>query len=130
MGADGEHADPSPLPMQRPEPAPIPRLAVARRDALRGGRATVALPGGPTIALFVVDGRVHAIDDGCLRCGESLGAGERVGSLVICTGCGWVYDILTGAVEGVPALRLERFDVSVEDAEVRVALPAPFDDPD
>lgn len=109
--------------MPRPPPASVDHVAVARLDAIATNRATVAQAGGIAVALFVVDGQVHAIDDSCLRCGASLGAGERRDGRAICVRCGWVYDIATGAVEGVPALRVRRYDVDIDDAVVRIAIP-------
>ena len=107
--------------MQDPTSARFVR--VARRAGLESRRATVVRSDGYAIALFLVAGVVHALDDQCLRCGASLGAGELVRGLAICTGCGWVYDLATGAVEGVPGLRTERFEVRIDGPDVRIALP-------
>lgn len=98
-------------------------VAVSRRAALATRRASVVRCDGFAIALFVVDGAVHALDDQCLRCSGSLGAGAQVRGLAICAGCGWVYDLATGAVEGVPGLRTERFEVRIDGPDVRIALP-------
>lgn len=69
---------------------------------------------GPAgIAVFNVDGVLHAIEDTCLRCGASLLAGTRRAARVEC-GCGWTYDITSGSVDGLPMLRLQKFDVKRE----------------
>jgi nitrite reductase/ring-hydroxylating ferredoxin subunit len=69
---------------------------------------------GPAgIAVFNLDGVLHAIEDSCMRCGASLVGGTRRGGRVEC-GCGWTYDIASGAVDGLPMLRLEKFDVKRE----------------
>lgn len=100
-----------------------PYVPVVRRAALERQRATVVRRDGVAIALFAVDGVVHALEDQCLRCSGSLGAGAQVRGLAICAGCGWVYDLATGAVEGVPGLRTERFEVRIDGPDVRIALP-------
>lgn len=109
--------------MRTPSPKQLPVVAL-RRDRIAAGRATVAGSADARVAIFAVDGALHAIDDACLRCGASLGAGAQTAGLAICTGCGWVYDIVTGAVEGVPALCTGRYSVEVEGDTVRVRLPA------
>jgi nitrite reductase/ring-hydroxylating ferredoxin subunit len=69
---------------------------------------------GPAgIAVFNVEGVLQAIEDSCMRCGASLASGTRRDSRILCA-CGWTYDIVTGAVDGLPALRLHRFDVKRE----------------
>ena len=65
---------------------------------------------GP-IALFEVRGTVYAIEDGCLRCGSSLVAGTLDGVVVTCVACGWRYDVSSGCMVGLQALRLATFPV-------------------
>ena len=65
---------------------------------------------GP-IALFEVRGTVYAIEDGCLRCGTSLVTGALDGTVVTCGACGWRYDVSSGCMVGLPALRLATFPV-------------------
>ena len=70
-----------------------------------GSRLLVETAFGP-IAIFEVDGTVHAIEDGCLRCGSSLTTGALEGAVVTCRVCGWKYDIASGGLVGLPALRV------------------------
>lgn len=65
---------------------------------------------GP-IALFAVGGTVHAIEDACLRCGTTLVTGAQDGAVVTCRACGWRYDVSSGCLVGLPALRLATFRV-------------------
>lgn len=82
---------------------PMPPLAT-------GARLRIETAGGP-IALFDVAGTVLGIEDGCLRCGSSLATGSIEGTVVTCRSCGWKYDIASGAVVGLPALRLATYEV-------------------
>jgi nitrite reductase/ring-hydroxylating ferredoxin subunit len=100
---------------------------VAMRDRIAAGHATVVRAGEFAIALYDVDGRVLAIDDPCIHCGSSLAAGTRDAAIVTCGRCGWRYDIVSGAVVGLPALRLERYPVRIEEHGVLVALHAAGD---
>lgn len=67
--------------------------------------------GATAIAIFDVDGALQAIDDACMRCGASLMTGVRHAARMTCR-CGWVYDLVTGAVEALPALRQDKFPVT------------------
>jgi nitrite reductase/ring-hydroxylating ferredoxin subunit len=82
---------------------------------------TVAI-GDNTIALFNVDGTVHAIDDSCLHAGSSLGAGVLDGKVVRCRSHGWRYDVTTGCVVGVPGLGVTAHAVKVVDGRIMVAV--------
>ncbi|HQU47860.1 MAG TPA: nitrite reductase (NAD(P)H) small subunit [Casimicrobiaceae bacterium] len=93
----------------------------SRRDRIAPGRAVVALVGGEPVALYEVGGRVLAIDDRCARCGGSLAEGRQDQRVVECARCGWSYELDTGAVVGLAALRLDRYDVRIRDSEVFVA---------
>ena len=73
------------------------------------------------VAVFMVADAVFAIDDACIRCGTSLCDGSVHRIVVTCAGCGWRYDIATGQVKNVPALRAHVYDVSVVDGHVRVS---------
>lgn len=91
------------------------------RDRIAPGRAVVALVGGEPVALYEVGGRIFAIDDRCACCGGSLAEGRQADRFVECAQCGWCYELDTGSVVGLAALRLERYDVMIEDSEIFVA---------
>ena len=48
--------------------------------------------------------------------------GTLRGATVACAGCGWEYDVRTGAVRGVPALRIDTFEVTVVESVVMLAV--------
>jgi nitrite reductase/ring-hydroxylating ferredoxin subunit len=88
------------------------------------------LPAGTTMRLTVgasdlllvnIDGRVVAIGDLCLRCGSSLSTASLSGCMLTCGGCGWKYDVERGCVDGLPSLRTETHEVSVDDGRLLVA---------
>jgi naphthalene 1,2-dioxygenase system ferredoxin subunit len=73
------------------------------------------------VALFMVADAVFAIDDPCIRCGTSLCEGRLHRVVVTCVGCGWRYDVATGQVKNVPALRAHVYDVTVVDGHITVS---------
>jgi 3-phenylpropionate/trans-cinnamate dioxygenase ferredoxin subunit len=93
---------------------------VATTDDIPAGKATRVSIHAGTVALFNVAGQLFAIDDACIRCGASLSDGALAGTRVVCPGCGWGYDVVTGCVEGVPSLRTDTFKVTVVGAHVEV----------
>lgn len=84
-----------------------------------GGR-TVTL-GERKIAVFRVGEAFHAIDDTCLHRGGSLGRGELDGCVVSCPLHGWEWDVATGELCFQRSIRLDRYEVRVEDGRVFLA---------
>ena len=97
---------------------------MARLEQIPPGRVVVAETGKIRLALFNLDGRIFAIDDFCLRCSSSLARGALTAAIVSCDNCTWKYDVQTGCVNGVSALRLDTFDVKIVDCDVTVEVPS------
>lgn len=95
---------------------------VAELGALRPG-ATLSVPlADDGVALFNVGGTVYALHDGCIRCNAPLSEGTRNGMRVMCSRCGWDYDIQTGSVCAVPDLRIRSFEVSVVGSKLMLSV--------
>jgi nitrite reductase (NADH) small subunit len=86
------------------------------------GTARVVSAGNRELALFHVDGEFYATQNECLHLKGPLGHGKLDGCVLSCPWHGWQYDVRTGENEFDHALALERFDVLVEDGEVKVAV--------
>lgn len=97
-------------------------VGVAWLEQLPPGRSLSVTIGDTSIALFNVDGTVHAVDDACLHAGASLAAGSLDGKVVCCRGHGWRYDVTTGQVVGVPGLGVRVRVVQVVDGRIMVAV--------
>ena len=90
-------------------------------DHLVPGKRGAVTAGNNTIALFKIDAVIYAIEAWCLRCGTSLAEGCLEGWVVACSGCDWRYDVTTGSVVGIAALRLQTFDITVVGGQIVVA---------
>jgi nitrite reductase/ring-hydroxylating ferredoxin subunit len=101
---------------------PTRLVGIARLDQIASGQGAAVAVAGNAIALFCIDGQPFGTDDACARCGSSLASGSLRGATVACAGCGWEYDVRTGAVSGVPALRIDTFEVTVVDSVVMLAV--------
>ena len=77
--------------------------------------------GTSDLLLVNVGGRVVAIGNLCLRCSSSLSTAALSGRVLTCGACGWKYDVERGCVDGLPSLRTEMHEVSVDDGRLLVA---------
>ena len=82
------------------------------------GRAVVQVD-GTEIAIFVVDGNVHAFANACPHEGNPLHEGDILGDTLTCAYHGWRFDLGTGAcLVGEEPARVYR--ARIEDGEVVV----------
>ncbi len=97
-------------------------VPVGPLDALPPGSATVVEAGGREIAVFNVEGTLHAVEARCLHRGGPLAEGLIKGGVVTCPWHWWRYDLRTGARLGAPWLRLRRYPVRVEGDRIVVEI--------
>jgi len=101
---------------------PVGQLhTVARVDDLPLGTARVFEVGDEEIAVFSCEDGFYASQGHCLHMGGPLGHGKLAGCILTCPWHGWQYDVRTGENEFDRALKLETYEVVVEDGEVKVA---------
>jgi nitrite reductase/ring-hydroxylating ferredoxin subunit len=74
------------------------------------------------IALYNVDGTMHAIDGICPHQGGPLGKGRLEGCVVTCPWHGWQFDVRTGQHQIHPQLRQATYRVRVEKDTVMIEL--------
>ena len=91
-------------------------------DSVPPGTSTTVEVDGKTVALFNVDGTIHAIADSCLHAGQSLGYGILQGKVVRCRGHGWRFDVTTGEVVGVPGIGVACHRARVENGRILVSV--------
>lgn len=96
-------------------------IETAHLDRLALGKGATLTIASSTIAIFKVDGVIYATEAWCLRCGTGLAEGSVESRIVTCSGCNWRYDVTTGSVIGIAALRLRTFDVRVVGRQIIVA---------
>jgi nitrite reductase/ring-hydroxylating ferredoxin subunit len=84
------------------------------------GRAVVE-SGGVEIAVFVSDGRAHAVPNSCPHEGNPLIEGDLLGHTLTCAYHSWKFDLETGAcLFGAESVRL--FPAEVRDGEIWVQV--------
>jgi 3-phenylpropionate/trans-cinnamate dioxygenase ferredoxin component len=97
-------------------------VKVASLSELAPGTAKAVEVAGTAIALFNVDGTVFALDNTCLHQGGPLGEGMLDGEVVMCPWHMWEYNVRTGEKIGEPSLKVRRYEVQVENGDIKVAI--------
>jgi len=97
-------------------------VKVADVTDLSPGQGKVVHVEGQDIALFNVDGAIHAIHNTCLHRGGPLGQGELEGTTVTCPWHGWQYDVTTGNNIRNQTVKVASFPVKVDGSDVLVEL--------
>ena len=97
---------------------------VADTSDIAAGRVKTVVVGDRRIALCNVDGQFYAIDDLCTHDGGPLDQGELAGDVIECPRHGARFDVKTGKVLALPAVKpLTTYPLRVEGSEIWVALP-------
>jgi len=79
------------------------RVRVASLAEVPPGTGRQVQVSGRALAIYNLDGIMHAIDGTCTHRGGPLGEGALVGNVVTCPWHGARFDVTTGAVLGPPA---------------------------
>jgi len=98
----------------------------------RCGKASEIPPGGSKVvevrehmlAIFNIDGALHAIDNTCPHQGGPLGEGYlEDGGVISCPWHGWTFNVRTGVSPIDPEVCVRSYGVRVEDGEIIVEIP-------
>jgi NAD(P)H-dependent nitrite reductase small subunit len=98
----------------------------------RCGKAAEIPPGGSKVvqvrehmlAIFNLDGALHAIDNTCPHQGGPLGEGYlEDGGVISCPWHGWTFNVRTGVSPIDPEVCVRSYPVRVEDGEIIVEIP-------
>ena len=98
-------------------------VAVARLSDLDPGTCVSVEAEGRWVALFNVDGTIHAMDNTCPHAGGPLGEGILTGNVVECPWHGWRYNVRTGERLESPDFSVSCYDVQVVGDQIHVAVP-------
>ena len=95
-------------------------VTVARVGAIAEGRGETFTVGDRLVAVFLSQGKYHAIDDLCPHMGASLGAGEVHDGAVACPWHAWRFSICDGTWLDNKKLKVDCFDVRIVGDEIQV----------
>lgn len=97
-------------------------VRVAATADVKPGHGIVAEANGKTLAVFNVDGMIHAINNTCAHREGPLGEGELEGNVVTCPWHGWRFDVTTGACMNNPSAKVESYQVKIDGDDVKVLI--------
>jgi nitrite reductase (NADH) small subunit len=98
-------------------------IKVASVSEVPPGTAVVRNVNDKEVAVFNVGGVFYAIDNVCKHRGGPLAEGELEGDTVTCPWHGWQYNVKTGECLTKEGIKMDKYEMQVEDGEVRIALP-------
>ena len=103
--------------------APMAELvSVGAVDSFPPGAMRTVRAGDRQLAVARIGDDFFALESACLHLKGPLGEGHLDGFVVTCPWHGWQYDVRTGKNEFDLAIELERYEVQVEDGEVKIAV--------
>ncbi len=97
-------------------------VTVARVDDVPPGTVRSVRAGDAELALARVGDEFYATQNRCIHLEGPLGEGWLEEHVLTCPWHGWQYDVRSGENEFDRAIRLDTYEVRVEDGEVKVAL--------
>lgn len=90
--------------------------------SLAPGACTEVVVDGRPVALYNVEGRIYATSNICLHRGGPLGQGMLTGHEVMCPWHAWSWDVRTGENTANGTLRVDAYEVKVENGVVMVKV--------
>ncbi len=98
-------------------------VTVAKVGAIPAGQGATFQVGDRLVAVFNYQGKYTAIDDLCPHMGASLGAGQLdEEGKVTCPWHAWRFDVCDGTWCDNTRLKIDTFEVKVEDDQIQVAV--------
>ena len=97
-------------------------IEVLHVDDCPPGTARETVAGDRVVAVYNVDGTIHAMDGVCPHQGGPLGKGSLSGCVVTCPWHGWQFDVRTGQSQLSSNVRQPTLPVRVVGGKVHVAI--------
>jgi nitrite reductase (NADH) small subunit len=95
-------------------------VTVARLEEVPPGTVRTVRAGDDEIAVVHCEDGIYATQSQCIHLRGPLGEGHLDGCLLSCPWHGWQYDVRTGENTFDLAIKLETYEVQLEDGEIRV----------
>lgn len=103
-----------------PEPPQFRRVCSITDLPMNSGREFQVE--GITVALFNIEGAVHAVQSDCPHQGGPLADGTLEGTTVACPWHQWKFDVANGSCLSVSGSTIKRFDVQIDGYDVLVKI--------
>jgi len=103
----------------------MPTVTLPAANVAADKPATLSVSEGLTVAVFLVSGKYHAMDDKCPHKRKSLSGGIVDGNEVVCPAHGFRFHLETGACKYARQLRARIFPVSLQGDLLHIDIPDP-----
>lgn len=104
-----------------PLPDEVDFVTVATVDEIPEGAGKAFEVGDKMVAVFKIDGQIHAIDDQCPHMGASLASGFIEGCEVACPWHAWRFDVRDGTWCDNRRIKIDSFQTRIVDNQVQIA---------
>ena len=101
----------------------VEKIRIASIHDVEPGTGIEIIAAGRVIALYNINGELHALDGVCPHAGGPLGKGTVSGCMVTCPWHGWQFDVKTGKHGLNPNLSHERFEVTQSGEDILIEIP-------
>ncbi len=102
----------------------MPWVFAAKKDEVLPGMAHTALVEGHALAICNTGNGVFIIDNKCTHDGGPLGEGKLDGAVIICPRHGARFDVKTGRVLALPAVRsIKSWPTRITNDDIEVEVP-------
>ena len=99
-------------------------IDAGREGSLAEGEHVVIDVDGETVAVFLVDGAYHAIQDVCTHDGAEIASGKLEGCEIVCPRHGARFCLKTGKALTAPAYEdVTKYPVRIHDGRIQVGEP-------
>ena len=95
-------------------------IKVAKKSELPSDTGHLVQVNGRDIALFLVDGKVQAVDNFCPHQGGPLAEGGLQGKEVMCPWHGWQFDVTNGVCGFNPGIKVQTFEVKEDGDDILI----------
>ncbi|MDB5308706.1 MAG: hcaC [Gemmataceae bacterium] len=99
------------------------RVTVGKMSEIPEGGSVLVEVNGKDVAVFRVNGQLHAIDDMCPHMGASLSGGFVEDGVVTCPWHYWRFRLADGAWADNPKIKTGCYTLHVEGDEVQLEVP-------
>ena len=101
------------------------RVTVAKSEDIPDGSSVVVTVRQKDVAIFRINGVLHAIDDMCPHMGASLSGGFVEDGCVTCPWHYWRFCLADGAWADNPKVKIGAYPVHEVGGEIQLELPDP-----
>jgi nitrite reductase/ring-hydroxylating ferredoxin subunit len=97
-------------------------VKVATLSELPPGSAKMVRAGSAEVAIYNVEGSIHATSNACPHRGGSLGEGTLASAIITCPWHSFQFDVTSGACRTNPALKVACYPVRLDGQDILVQV--------